>query len=89
MPDYSIATSDGRDVNCQSVENTRLLEFFTPELVQACRKDLAVAKSIAKDHLFWQRVEFYSKGFHYTELTVAAVRAAKKLEAMGIHLFPS
>lgn len=84
---WKSATVEGKDVSCSSLRNTRLLELFTPKLLEECRQDLAEAERAADDDLIRKRVEFYRKGFHYTELTVAAVRAAKKLEASGINLF--
>ena len=81
-------TKDGVDVSCSSLEKTRLLELFTPQLLEECRQDLTEAEEAAEDNIIRKRVEFYKKGFHYTELTVAAVQAAKKLEELGVHLFP-
>ena len=85
---WKLATKDGKDVSCRSLENTRLLELYTPELLEMCRKDLSEAKNATDNEMIRRRIEFYSKGFCYTEMTVAAVRAAKKLEAIGVHLFP-
>jgi len=94
---WSSATADGSDVSCQSLKDTRLLKLFTPELLEQCRQDLAEAEKAADSELVRRRVEFYKKGLRYTELTVAAVQAAKKivdavkeakkLEALGINLF--
>ncbi|HEX9971405.1 MAG TPA: DUF4838 domain-containing protein [bacterium] len=85
---WAVATKDGVDVTCSSLENTRLLELFTPQLLDECRQDLAEAERACDYDLICNRVEFYKKGFHFTELTVAAVQAAKKLEALGVHFFP-
>ena len=85
---WKTATKDGKDVSCSSIEKTRLLELFTTKLLERCRQDLAEAEREADDDLIRRRIEFYKKGFNYTELTVAAVQAAKKLEELGVHLFP-
>jgi len=85
---WIMATKDGVDVSCSSLEKTRLLELFTPQLLEECRQDLAEAEKAADNDLIHQRVEFYKNGFQYTELTVKAVQAAKKLEESGVHLFP-
>jgi hypothetical protein len=86
---WNEATKDGKDVSCNSVRDTRLLELFTPELLEQCRQDLAEAERVADDDLIRGRVEFYKKGFHYTELTVDAARATQKLAALDIDLYPS
>jgi len=85
---WSTATKDGKDVSCNSLKNTRLLELFTPELLERCRQDLAEAERIADNDLIRRRVEFYKKGFRYTELTVDAVIATRKLTALDIDLYP-
>ncbi len=85
---WELATANGKDVSCSSLEKTRLLELFTPELLEACENDLISAKNLAKDELIEKRVEFYRKGFEYTKLTVDAVKAAKRLEMIGVKLFP-
>ncbi|MFB3829006.1 MAG: DUF4838 domain-containing protein [Bryobacteraceae bacterium] len=76
---WAEATRDGRDVSCNSLENTRLLELFTPALVQAAAADLKEAAASAESEAVRKRVEFYRQGWRYTELTVEAVRAAKAL----------
>ncbi len=85
---WELVTANGKDVSCSSLEKTRLLELFTPELLEACEKDLISAKNLAKDELIEKRVEFYRKGLEYTKFTVDAVRATKKLEMVGVKLFP-
>ncbi len=80
------ATSEGQDVTCSSLETTRLLELFTPELLQQCEQALDEAERLADDDLIRKRVEFYRKGFQYTVLTVEAVRRAKELYAAGIDI---
>ncbi len=85
---WELATANGKDVNCSSLEKTRLLELFTPKLLEACEEDLIYAENLAKDELIRKRVEFYKKGFEYTKLTVDAVREAKRLEMIGVNLFP-
>jgi hypothetical protein len=85
---WTAATADGNDVACQSLRATRLPELFTPELLRQCRRDLRQAEQLADDPLVRKRVEFLGQGLRYTELTVAAVEAARKLEAAGVRLFP-
>jgi hypothetical protein len=77
-------TSDGTDITCSSLETTRLLELFSPELLQQCRQALDEAERLADDDVIRKRVDFYRKGLEYTRLTIEAVRSAKKLDAAGI-----
>ncbi len=77
---WTAATRDGRDVTCNSLADTRLLELFTPELLEKSAQDLSEAEKAAPDDLVRRRVQFYRQGLRYTELTVAAVRAARNLE---------
>lgn len=85
---WTAATAGGDDVSCKSISDTRLLELFTPELLEQCRQDLSDAEKLAESDLVRKRVEFYRQGLHYTELTVSAVIAARKVEALGLKLFP-
>jgi hypothetical protein len=85
---WTVATKDGLDVSCSSLERTRLLELFTPQLLEECRQDLAEAEKVADNDLIRKRIEFYKNGFRYTDLTIKAVQAAKKLEQLGVHLLP-
>jgi hypothetical protein len=82
------ATKNGEDVNCSSLAKTRLLELYTPKLIDLCRKELNDAGQSAENDIVRERIEFYKKGLLYTELTVNAVRSAKKIEGNGISLFP-
>ncbi len=75
---WRTATAAGEDVTCNSIEKTRLPELFTPELLEQCARDLAEASRLADNELIGRRVEFYRQGLRYTELTVAAVRAARR-----------
>jgi hypothetical protein len=75
---WSAVTVGGEDVNCSSFENTRLPELFTEELLVQCHRDLDEASRAADNDLIRRRVEFYRQGLRYTELTVAAVRAARR-----------
>jgi hypothetical protein len=75
---WRAATAGGEDINCSSIEKTRLPELFTPELLEQCARDLAEASRAADNQLIRRRVEFYRQGLRYTELTVAAVRAATR-----------
>jgi hypothetical protein len=78
---WADATRDGRDVSCNSLDGTRLLELFTPELMKAAVADLNEAAAAAESETIRKRVEFYRQGLRYTELTVEAVRAAKAVGA--------
>ena len=82
------ATQNGNDVTCSTLKDTRLLQLFTPQLLQQCTQDLLEAEKAADDDLVRKRVGFYKKGFQYTQMTVKAVDAAKKLEAFGIDPVP-
>jgi hypothetical protein len=84
---WTMATKDGEDVSCDNFEDTRLLEYFTPGLLEGCRNDLADAEKASTSEAVLKRIEFYRKGFHYTELTVEAVQATKELEKLGLHPF--
>jgi len=77
-------TKDGEDVSCQSIDNTRLLELFTPRLLKACQKDLEDAGKMADTETIKKRIDFFRKGFRFTELTVNAVRASRKLTDAGL-----
>ncbi len=85
---WTVATEAGQDVSCQSLENNRLLELFTPQLIKACHQDLMEAEKVADDETVRKRVEFLGQGFQYTELTVEAVTAAERLMKSGVPLFP-
>jgi hypothetical protein len=85
---WQMATKEGKDVSCSSLEETRLLELFTPQLLEKCQQNLEEAEKASDDDLIRKRIEFYKKGFYYTKLTVTAVQTAKKLEKLGVHLFP-
>jgi pectate lyase len=78
---WTDATRDGQDVSCNSLENTRVAELFTPELMKAAAADLDEAAAAAENETIRKRVEFYRQGLRYTELTVEAVRAAKAVGA--------
>ncbi len=81
---WKSATENGEDVSCNNIENTRILELYTPQLLDACSRDLELAEKNADTQLFKQRVEFVKKGFKYTTLTVEATRQTKKLLSRGI-----
>ncbi len=75
---WRAATAGGEDVTCSSIEKSRLPELFTQALLEQCARDLMEAFRAADDDLIRRRVEFYQQGLRYTELTVAAVRAANR-----------
>jgi hypothetical protein len=74
---WTDATRDGREVNCNTLETTRVDELFTPELLQRAGADLDDAAKAADDPAIRARTDFYRQGLRYTELTVEAARAAK------------
>ena len=77
---WSAATADGTDINCSSLEQTRLPDLFTPELLQRSADDLAAATKLAETDPVRRRIEFFRAGLRYTELTVNAVRAARRVD---------
>lgn len=83
---WAKAVIDGSDMSCTRIRNTHLPDLFTPQLLEKCHQDLAAAEKAADDDLIRRRVEFYSKGLHYTELTIDAIRVAKKVDALDIDL---
>ena len=75
---WADATRGGVDVSMNSLQDTRVLELFTPELLRSAAADLDAATTAASgDETVRARVDFYRKGLRYTDLTVDAVRAAK------------
>ncbi|MDD4190604.1 MAG: DUF4838 domain-containing protein [Mangrovibacterium sp.] len=78
---WKMATQNGVDVKCD--KNTCLLEYFTPDLLEECRKDLEDAEKAADNEKVLERIDFYKKGFQYTVLTVDAVKVTKELEKLG------
>jgi hypothetical protein len=77
---WTAATAGGQDVSCQSIETTRVLELFTPELLGSCAEDLAQAAKMAGGDVIRRRVEFLRQGLRYTEVTVDAVRYVKAVD---------
>ena len=84
---WKSATKDGKDVTAGTLADTRILDLFTPALLNACAEDLEKAAAIAETDLYKKRVAFIKNGFEYTLLTVKATRKAKELLAMGVPLF--
>ena len=78
---WAEGTRDGRDIDCNTLESTRVEALFTPELLKAAAGDPDEASNAAENPAVRARVEFYRKGLRYTELTMDTVRAAKA--AMG------
>ena len=64
-------------MSCNSLENTRVAELFTPALMKAAAADLDEAAAAAESETIRKRVEFYRQGLRFTELTMEAVLAAK------------
>jgi hypothetical protein len=77
---WTAATAGGQDVSCQSIETTRVLELFTPDLLRSCADDLAQAAKMANSDVIRRRVEFLRQGLRYTEVTVDAVRHVKAVD---------
>jgi hypothetical protein len=85
---WSRATADGNQVSCYSIEETSLLEYLTPGLLRQCRQDLDEAERLADSAEIRRRVEFCRQGLEYSELTVAAVWATKKVIDLGVDVLP-
>src|SRR5258706_12765838 len=64
---WTAATAGGQDVSCQSIETTRVLELFTPELLRSCAEDLAQAAKMADHDGIRRRVECFRQGRRYIE----------------------
>ncbi len=92
MDAWTDATREGEDISCNPMNNERFFKYFSPRLLEDCREDLAEATRLAENETIQSRVEFYKKGFHFTELTVHALKATdeleKELERLGMNLFP-
>jgi len=84
---WKAATKDGKDVTAGTLADTRILELFTPALLNDCAEDLKKAAAIAENDLVKKRVAFIQNGLQYTLLTVNATQKAKDLLAMGVPLF--
>jgi hypothetical protein len=84
---WKAATKEGRDVSAGTLADTRILELYTPALLEACSDDLKKAAMTAENEVFKKRVAFIQKGFQYTLLTVNATRKVKAVLALGIPLF--
>ncbi|MCW3091481.1 MAG: beta-hexosaminidase precursor [Ferruginibacter sp.] len=81
---WKAATSAGKDVSAGDIEDTGILELYTPQLLIACDQDLAQALKVADNGTIKKRIDFIKKGFKYTQLTVVAVRKTKELISLGI-----
>jgi len=81
---WKAATAGGKDVSAGDIEQTRILELYTPQLLELCRQDLEEASKAAENTMVRKRVEFIKNGLRYTELTVNATRKTKDLIALGI-----
>jgi alpha-glucuronidase len=84
---WKSATKGGIDVSAGTLKDTRVLELYTPELLNACTQDLEMAAKAAENEIFRKRVAFIRDGFQYTLLTVEAVRKSKRILALNIPLF--
>ncbi len=83
---WNVATEKGTDVSCNSLETTRLLDLFTPDLLQQCEQALQEAHRLASDPSVRKRVDFYRQGFKYTQLTVEATRKSRDLYSAGVEI---
>lgn len=84
---WKTATVAGKDVIAGDIENTRILELYTPQLLEACSQDLAQAAKVADNEIYRKRVDFIKSGFKYTQLTVIATQKTKELISLGISVF--
>jgi hypothetical protein len=81
---WEAATIGGKDVSAGDIEETRILELYTPQLLAACNNDLEQAAKVAENETYRKRINFIKCGLKYTELTVNATRKTKELIAKGI-----
>ena len=71
-------------MDCQSLKETRLPDYLTPQLVAHCHADLDEAEKLADSQEVRQRIAFYRAGLCYSQLTVEAVLATRKISTLGI-----
>lgn len=76
---WTDATRNGKDITCNSLEDTGLAELFNEQLLIDCTADLDLADSLSSTEKITKRINFYRQGLNYTKLTVEAVSAAKAL----------
>jgi hypothetical protein len=81
---WKTATMAGKDVTAGDIEDTRILELFTPQLLAACGRDLEQAAKAADNEIIRKRVDFIKSGFKYTQLTVSATQKTKQLISLGV-----
>jgi hypothetical protein len=81
---WKAGTKGGKDISAGDIENTQILELYTPQLLSDCRKDLEQAAASADNETIKKRVDFIKNGFTYTQLTVTATKKTKDLIASGI-----
>jgi hypothetical protein len=84
---WKAGTISGKDISAGDIEDTRILELYTPQLLKDCKEDLAQAANAAENETFKRRVDFVRSGLTYTELTVTATEKTKKLVSLGIPVF--
>lgn len=84
---WESVTRDGKDVSAGSLESSKILDLYTPELLDQCRQDLDKAAEVADTEVYKKRVEFIRVGLKYTELTVVAAQKTKDLVSYGIPVF--
>lgn len=83
---WKSATIEGKDVMAGNIETTRILELYTPKLLEACSQDLELAEEMAEDEIIKKRIDFLKKGLQYTQLTVKATKKTKELLSNGVSL---
>lgn len=81
------ATKAGEEVSARTIEDTRILELYNPQLLEACSQDLEQAAKVADNEIYRKRVDFIKSGFKYTILTVIATQKTKELISLGIPTF--
>lgn len=76
---WTDASKNGKDVTCNSLEDTGLAELFNEQLFIDGIADLDLAERLSSTETIKKRIAFYRQGLYYTRLTVEAVSAAKAL----------
>jgi len=84
---WKSATIEGVDVSARTIEDTRILELYNPQLLEACSQDLTQAAEAAENEIYKERIEFIKKGLKYTQLTVIATQKTRELISLGIPTF--
>jgi len=81
---WKTATVEGKEVGAGSIDDTNILDLYTPQLLEDCKQDLVQAAKVADNEIYRKRIDFIKSGFKYTELTVIATQKTKELISLGI-----